>query len=176
MQPERAAPALPERMEPNRVEPGRVEPERAEPDRAAVAPQSSEQLTPSAGGDVTLGEAGLPTGDSLQPVGRQYARTGTIEHQWRKNGGHRTSVAFTLSFSAEPGQLEAARVAVEDNWSEAVERAQGICELVDLTSETGRFQCEAVLRQRLSDVFFTTTDGKQLGRVERVIWDRLTWR
>lgn len=103
-----------------------------------------------------------------------FAMSDPLTHEWTDERGRRIHAVLCVSYSFGAEQSHAATQQVHANWPHAAEQARELIAGSDLTTETGTVQCEEDLCAMLTRTLFpnSATEGS---RVERVVWQRLTW-
>ncbi|MCR9247704.1 MAG: hypothetical protein NXI31_21975 [bacterium] len=134
---------------------------------AETAPMAGEEFEGAMGGASETGR--MSTGAM-----RAFAKSDSIEHDWRMANGRRMSVSFRLSFSGVENDMQFASDSVRDNWASAIEYACKVCEATDLTDEKCRATFDGLMCRQLTQILFPQQAGQ--GQVERVVWDRLYWQ
>ena len=109
------------------------------------------------------------------PSDPYFEQSDTIEHEWTDVRGRRMQVAVRVSWSTSMADAAVAAGHMASNWPCAEEQARRICEGHDLTSEVGTVRCEAQLCAELTSTLFPGDASGRAG-IDRVIWERLTWR
>lgn len=131
-------------------------------EREFAAAPSGEVAPPDLAGD---------TEPAPQPA-LAFARSIEIDHEWTSESGKRVRVSFCVSMSAPVDDAMAALASYDSNWPAACDRAREICESSNLFDQAGQLACEDELCSAMTEALFPAGDGT----VERIIWNRVTWR